>query len=87
MRNTNVKELTNQRRSIYIALEGLDYTWDEDDIQDFRKMWEMGIPLSIIAKSFNRDPDEVVLLIMDQNRKGLIQPRAGGIYGRSAAHG
>ncbi|WP_409162493.1 helix-turn-helix domain containing protein [Paenibacillus sp. KR2-11] len=65
----------------YIALEELNYFWDEEDLPIIDRMWNEGRSLWDIADRFHRDPDEVVLLIMDRRRQGLINNRPGGSLG------
>ena len=74
--------LKDSSRSFHIALEDLNFKWNVRDVQEFRRMWEEGLSIWDIARAFDRDPDEVVLLIMDQSRKGDIKPRKNGIWGR-----
>lgn len=80
-------ELTNQRQNIYIVCEEIDMVWDEQDIKEFERMWKEGLSIEDIAKSFDRDPDEVGLLIIDRSRKGMIQRRKGGLNGRRMPEG
>lgn len=72
----------NQRSKIYIALEDLDFVWDEKDVKEVDEMWESGIPLNIIAQNFGRDINEVAILIIDRRRNGFIELRDTGIFGR-----
>lgn len=69
-------------RRVYIALEDLDFSWDEADIPQVRYMWKKGLSIWDIARAFDRDPDEVAILIMDLIRKSQIRPRPRGAYGR-----
>ena len=69
-------------RRVYIALEDLDFSWDEADIPQVRYMWKKGLSIWDIARAFDRDPDEVAILIMDLVRKSQIRPRPRGAYGR-----
>lgn len=70
-----------ERRVIYIALENLNFLWDEDEVFKFREMWEEGLSLPAIAKELKRKQNEVAVLILDQAEKGKIQPRKGGVWG------
>jgi len=76
--------LAVKRRKIYIALDDLDFDffWDEAEIPDIERMWNAGFSIWDIAKACMRDPDEVLILIMDRIRKGFIEPRPGGAYGK-----
>lgn len=76
--------LKKQSRKVYLALEDLDFCWDEKEIEDFRKMWDAGFSILDIAAAFDRDPDEVLILAIDQGKHEKIQPRQGGVFGRRA---
>jgi len=81
-RPATVTPLAVKRRNIYIALEDLDFIWDEAEVPDIERMWNEGYSIWQIANACMRDPDEVLILIMDRVRKGFIEPRPGGVYGR-----
>lgn len=72
--------MTKSRRNRYIALEEMDFVWDEDDVLEFRKMWNDGAGFESIAKHFDRDIDECSLLLMDLRRKGKLKPRNRGLF-------
>ncbi|WP_052807137.1 hypothetical protein [Risungbinella massiliensis] len=74
--------MTKSSRKVYIALEELNFFWDEREIEDFRKMWSAGFSILDIARMFDRDPDEVLILAIDQGKQELIEPRKGGVFGR-----
>lgn len=77
----NVRRLRHERRSIYTALEDLDFHWDLKEVLEFDHMWNEGLSLWDIARAFGRDPDEVAILAMDRIRQGAIQMRPGGAFG------
>ncbi|MFV9511819.1 hypothetical protein [Tepidibacillus sp. LV47] len=52
------------------------------DVLNVDKLWNEGWSVWDIAKAFNRDPDEVAILIIDRVRNGFIQKRPGGAYGK-----
>lgn len=62
---------------IYIALEDMDMDWSSEDVEQFISLWDKGISISSIAEHFNRDSDEVAILVIDQARKERIAPREG----------
>lgn len=66
----------------YIACEDMDFVWADQDLEVFRKMWREGLCITDIARAFDRDPDDIGLLVMDQKRKGYIKDRPGGAWGR-----
>lgn len=66
-------------RTLYIACEEMDFYWTVSELMHFRYMWNQGKSITDIASYFNRDPDEVGILIIDQARQNLIKPRKGGL--------
>lgn len=76
--------MTKERRNIYIACEYMDFCWDEQEVIDFRKMWKIGVPITVMASSFDREVDEVFALYLDQYNNGHIIERQGGVLGRNA---
>lgn len=70
-----------ERRVTYIALENLNFLWDEDEVLKFREMWEEGLSLPAIAKKLRRKQNEVAVLILDQAEEKKIKPRPGGLWG------
>ncbi|WP_051620975.1 hypothetical protein [Paenibacillus sp. UNC451MF] len=74
--------LKHQRQNLYVCLEDLDFVWDEKNISTASQMWNEGLSVWDMARSFERDIDEVTLLIMDLKRRGRIQDRPGGAWGR-----
>lgn len=60
----------------------MDFHWDLKDVFEFDQMWHDGVDVEEIALYFDRDVDEVALLIIDRARRGRIERRAGGICGR-----
>ncbi len=72
------------RRKIYLACEELNFVWDRTEVSNFRNMWDDGKSIRQIAEVLGRDPDEVLILAIDQSKRDLIQPRDGGLLGRMA---
>lgn len=68
-------EIAKSRQNIYIACEDMDLIWDEKEVSQFVALWNCGKDILSIAEHFNRDPDEIGLLVIDQARKGFIEPR------------
>jgi hypothetical protein len=66
----------------YEACADLNRKWYSDEITRFIKMWSAGNCVTLIAKELKKDVDEVALLIIDQKRKGRINDRPGGAYGK-----
>lgn len=74
--------INREKFANYTVLEEFNFSWDEDEVSLFRKHWNDGIPLLDIAQYFNRHEIEVVLLIIDQAKRDLINQRKFGVYGR-----
>lgn len=58
---------------IYIACEDMDFTWRQEELRRFEKMWIQSMPIEEIATELNRDVDEVAVLVIDFGRQGKIQ--------------
>lgn len=67
---------------IYIACEDMEFVWREQDVAEVERMWHEGYDIRFIAKAVRRNIDEVVLLIMDRARQGLLMPRPTGVFGK-----
>lgn len=66
----------------YIALMDLEFGFDPFyEVALFRDMWREGYSIYSIASCFKRDPDEMLVLYIDQIRKGRISERPGGLGG------
>ncbi|MEE4561589.1 helix-turn-helix domain containing protein [Paenibacillus polymyxa] len=84
MAREEYNKLKNKRRSIYLACEEMDFTWDQNQVQKFDEMWTSGISLLQIGKELGRDPDEVMMLAVDRIKKRCIGKRPGGALGAMA---
>jgi hypothetical protein len=69
----------------YEACADLNRNWYPDEITRFIKMWNAGDCITRIAAELKKDVDEIVLLVIDQKRRGRIEERPGGAYGRGMA--
>lgn len=68
---------------MFLHDECMDFGWDEKrEIPLFHKLWSKGLSIYDIADEMRRDPDEILLLIVDQRRGGQIEDRPGGIFGK-----
>lgn len=72
------------RNKIHIACEELDFVWDEKQVKEFKLMWREGKSIKQIADVLSRDPDEVLILAVDQCRGGFVKRREGGALGKMA---
>ncbi|MGC4378288.1 hypothetical protein WD019_15370 [Fictibacillus sp. Mic-4] len=77
---TELEKTYLTRPKTYIACEDMDFGWSEQEVLDFDEMWQDGCSLEFIAKRFDRDIDEVALLLIDRARKRKCKPRKHGIY-------
>lgn len=59
----------------------LDLIFREDELQDFKEMWDAGISVENMARKMRRKVSEVALLVFDHAERGLIQNRETGVYG------
>ncbi|MBP1907797.1 hypothetical protein J2Z32_004486 [Paenibacillus turicensis] len=80
-RNFATKVYTLQRKKRHIALEEFNFFWDAHEIKNFKSMWNEGKSIKQIAIILDRDPDEVLILAIDQARSGYIKKRQGGAMG------
>jgi hypothetical protein len=66
----------------YIALIDLEFGFDPyHEVALFRELWKEGYSIYSMATYFQRDPDEMLVLYIDQVRRGLISERPGGLGG------
>jgi hypothetical protein len=80
-KNFATKKDTLQRKKRHIACEDINYFWDSPEIKSFKSMWNEGKSINQIAIILDRDPDEVLILAIDQCRSGYIKKRQGGAMG------
>lgn len=73
--------LTERRKKTYIACEELNFLWCETEVNELIEMWKKGKSGQEIAEYFDREPDEVALLIFDLSRNRKIKPRKRGLMG------
>lgn len=69
------------KEELYIACEDLDFSWYHDELQFVIEAWGKGLSIFEIAEELQRDPDEVLILLVDLARKERIGKRRGGIFG------
>jgi hypothetical protein len=61
--------------------EELEWEWEEKLVFKVDQMWANGNSAEWIAKELKKDPDEVLILLIDRARKGYINKRPGGVFG------
>lgn len=67
---------------LYIACEDIDYIWRERDVAEVERLWREGYDIRCIAAAVKRDVDEVLLLILDRARHGVLKRRPTGVFGK-----
>jgi hypothetical protein len=72
-------------KSIYIALEDLNFDWLEEEILLVMRMWNEGRAIWDIADALKRPQEEVIVLLIDMSMKGGIRKRTGGVFGDRAS--
>ena len=69
----------------YILFEhkkiNLDFGFTEQELKDFKSLWNADISAANIAVKMNRRPLEIALLIIDRGELGLIKERDKGLDG------
>lgn len=75
------KRSAHEHRRSYIVLQDMEFGYTPEEIEEFDELWNAGISLWDIAKRFKRDPDEMVLVVLDRIRKGALGKRKGGLFG------
>lgn len=75
------------RAKKYIPLENdFDFHW-EWALEEKRAVvagWRKGASVWALAEQLKRDPDELMLLLIDLSRRGKIKPRPGWVWGKSS---
>lgn len=56
----------------HVILIDAKFIWSQEEVEDFRSMWECGLSLFEIAEQMNEDPDDIALLAIDQAKKRKI---------------
>ena len=56
----------------HLILDDAKFIWKQEEVEDFRAMWECGLSLFEIAEQMNEDPDNIALLVIDQEKKRKI---------------
>ena len=67
------------RRNTYVACQELNFIWDLVDVIRFDQMWKDGLSIIEIAEKFDRDPDEIVILIIDRAQQFKIKSRENSV--------
>lgn len=70
--------MTDENKSIYIALEevDIDWFWDIEDVLELDRMYKAGKSIQEMCEYFGRSGEEVALLIMDRAMRNKIRVKA-----------
>lgn len=64
---------------LYIACLEMNFDWLQSEVKYAIREWNKGLPvretIENVAKKFERDPDEVMLLFISLAREKKIKPR------------
>jgi hypothetical protein len=69
------------RKNRVIVLEGLNFFWDEPELDEIATLWEEEFSMKYISDYFERDPDEVLLALIHLARNDKITQRRSGLLG------
>jgi hypothetical protein len=72
---------TRPQAELYIALEDLDFSWYESEIDRVIEMWQRGAHIEIIANTLKRTQEEVLILLLDLAMRDKIKLRYGSVWG------
>lgn len=65
----------------FIDSETVSFAWDESNVERFLDFWNEGISVKEIAKRFNRNPIDVVILLLEMGEEERLEQRPTGIFG------
>ena len=68
----------------YIALlddKDFDFGWEPEEVKTLISLWNKGKDIWSMADHFNRDVDELFILLIDLSRQKRIDKRERGVYG------
>lgn len=57
----------------HVILIDAKFIWSQEEVEDFRSMWECGLSVFEIAEQMSEDPDDIALLAIDQAKKKKIR--------------
>jgi hypothetical protein len=69
------------RKNRVVVCEDMDFVWDQPELRELTTMWTRGTSVEIIARRFERDPDEVLIALIHLARADKIKARKSGLKG------
>lgn len=79
MASAGTHYMQKSRKQRVIVCEELNFVWDAPELKEIAKYWELSGDIRLIAKHFDRDPDEVLIALIHLARKDKITRREGGL--------
>lgn len=71
--------MQKSRKKRVIVCEELNFVWDAPELKEMAGLWEKNADVWLIAKHFDRDPDEVLFALIHLARNDKITRRSGGL--------
>jgi hypothetical protein len=75
----NEANLREPRKNRVIVLENLNFIFDEYELKDIKKMWNLELSVSYMSEYLNRDSDEILLALIHLAREDRITRRKAGL--------
>jgi hypothetical protein len=72
--------MPRERGETYIAGEGFDFQWSNNEVREFINLWISGASLMRLSQTFRRTQNDIAVLILDLRSKGKIEPRDEGLW-------
>ena len=66
---------------LYIALLNNDLSFTHEEVSKVKTMWKAGADVYKMAQDMDREPSEIMALLIDLSERGKIESRPGGIFG------
>jgi hypothetical protein len=83
-RRRKAKDIAKLRPAdnLYVAGERWDLSFTRAEMHQVMGDWRAGVPLADTAALLDREPEEVVVLVMDLICGQVLTERPGGVYGQ-----
>jgi hypothetical protein len=80
--NRNTAKYNFEEQHIcFIDSETVSFAWDKSNVERFLVMWDEGISVEGIAKKFNRNPIDVMILLLEMGEEERLERRPTGLFG------
>ena len=64
---------------LHIALEDFDFTFTNAEIASIIDLWQQGVTLQFMAKEVDREPQEILVMLLDLDYRGKIKLTEGKV--------